>query len=271
MTDQHSSTKKTRSHVSEHGSGVFVATTELASCLGSGVPRLRIQGYGGIVLASSVEWTTEDVATPAGKTECEPCVERERVLTDGGTRPETETARGAVHGSAPSDRATARGTDGPKSSVGHKESCKRTHTFSGNLVDFRVGNKPETVAGDVLEWKGWSFKMRQFFSVVEEELHTELVDVEANPMRELLMVNMNQPQKTRARQLAFMLTMHTKDRAVQMITKPSDPTNGYEILRRFLEEWEPAHRGRYRAMLMTILQVFFTRDRGQAMKSGSDS
>ena len=96
-----------------------------------------------------------------------------------------------------------------------------------------------------------------------KELYTELVDVEANPLRELLMVNMNQPQKTRVRQLAFMLTMDTKDRALQMITKLSNPTNGYEIWRRFLEEWRPAHRGRYRAMLM-VLQFSFTGDRGQA-------
>ena len=104
--------------------------------------------------------------------------------------------------------------------------------------------------------------MRQKISDVDEELFTELVDVEANPLRELLMVNMNQPQKTRTRQLAFMLTMHTKDRARQMITKLSDPCNRYEIWRRFLEEWEPAHRSRYRAMLMTILQFTFARDRG---------
>ena len=83
--------------------------------------------------------------------------------------------------------------------------------------------------------EGWSFT-----SDVDEELFTELVDVEANPLRELLMVNMNQPQKTRTRQLAVMLTMHTKDRARQMITKLSDPCNRYEIWRRFLEEWEPS-------------------------------
>ena len=28
----------------------------------------------------------------------------------------------------------------------------------GNLVDLRVGNKPETFAGEAHEWKGWSFK-----------------------------------------------------------------------------------------------------------------
>ena len=61
-------------------------------------------------------------------------------------------------------------------------------------------------------------------------------------------------------------TMHTKDRALQMITKLSDPANGFEIWRRFLEEWEPAHRGRYRAMLMQLLQFPFVGDRGQALE-----
>ena len=93
----------------------------------------------------------------------------------------------------------------------------------------------------------------------------ELVDVEANPLRELHMTGMNEAQKKRARQLAFMLTMHTKDRALQMITMLSDPTNGFAICRRFLEEWEPAHRGRYRAMLMQLLQPF-TEDRGRALE-----
>ena len=77
---------------------------------------------------------------------------------------------------------------------------------------------------------------------------------------------MIEPQKKRARQLAFMLTMHTKDRTLQMITKLSDPADGFEIWRRFLEEWEPAHRGRYQAMLMQLLQFPFTRDRGQALE-----
>ena len=63
-----------------------------------------------------------------------------------------------------------------------------------------------------------------------------------------------------------MLTMHTKDRALQMITKRSDPANRFEIWRRFLEEWEPAHRGRYRAMLMQLLQFPVVGDRGQALE-----
>ena len=110
-------------------------------------------------------------------------------------------------------------------------------------VDLRVGNKPETFAGETHEWKGWTFKMRQYISAVDEELYVELVDVEANPLRELPLAGMNEPQKKPARQLAFMLTMHTKDRALQMITKLRDPANGFEIWRRFLEEWEPAYRG----------------------------
>ena len=107
--------------------------------------------------------------------------------------------------------------------------------------------------------------MRQYIAAVDE-FYLELVNVEANPLREMLLARMNEHQKRRARQLAFMLTMHTKDRSLQMITKLSDPANGFEFLRRFLEEWEPAHRGRYRAMLMQLLQFPFTGDRGQALE-----
>ena len=133
----------------------------------------------------------------------------------------------------------------------------------GNLVDLRVGNKPETFAGEAHEWKSWSFK---YISAVDEELYVELVDVEANPLRELPLAGMSEAQKKRARQLAFTLTMHTKERALQMITKLRDPANGFEIWRRLLEQWEPAHGGRYRAMLMQLLQFPFTGDRGQALE-----
>ena len=75
----------------------------------------------------------------------------------------------------------------------------------GNLVDLGVGNKLETFAGETHEWKGWSFKMRQYIAAVDEELYLELVNVEANPLREVPLVGMNEPQKRRARQLAFML------------------------------------------------------------------
>ena len=40
-----------------------------------------------------------------------------------------------------------------------------------NLVDLRVGNKPETFAGETHEWKGWSFKMLQYIAAVDEELY----------------------------------------------------------------------------------------------------
>ena len=135
-----------------------------------------------------------------------------------------------------------------------------------NLVDLRVGTKPETFAGETHEWKGWSFKMRQYIAAVVEELYLEFVSVEANSLLEMPLAVMNEPQKRRARQLAFMLTMHTKDRALQMITKLSGPANGFEIWRRFLEEWEPTHTGRYRAMLMQLLQFPFVGDRGQALE-----
>ena len=99
----------------------------------------------------------------------------------------------------------------------------------GNLVDLRVGNKLETFTGETHEWKGWSFKMRQYISAVDEELYVELVDVEAKASRELPLSAMNEPQKKRARQLAFMLTMHTKNRALQMTTKLSDPTRSGDV------------------------------------------
>ena len=98
--------------------------------------------------------------------------------------------------------------------------------------------------------------MRQHVSAADEELHVENVDVEAKPPRGLPVPGMQDAAKEkRARQLAFMLTMHTQERALQMITKLSGPTKGFEICRRFLEEWEPAHRDRYRAMLMQSLLV----------------
>ena len=105
-----------------------------------------------------------------------------------------------------------------------------------------------------------------YIAAVDEELHLELVNVEANPLREMPFAGMNEHQKRGARQFVFMLTMHSKNPALQMITKLSDPANGFEIWRRFLEEWEPAHRGRYRAMLMQLLQFPFTGDRGQALE-----
>ena len=76
------------------------------------------------------------------------------------------------------------------------------------------------------------------------------------------MTAMTEVQKKRGRQLAFMLMMHPKDRALQKITKLSDPTNGFEICRRLLEVWEPAHRGskerERRALLSCVgLPVFF--------------
>ena len=117
----------------------------------------------------------------------------------------------------------------------------------GKLVDLRIGNKPETLA-------------------VDEKLSAELVDVEANPLGELSLLGMSDVRKKRAMQLAFMLLMHTKNRAIQMITRLSDPVNGLEIWRRFLKEWEPVNRGRYRAMLMQLLQCPLTESRGRALE-----
>ena len=114
-------------------------------------------------------------------------------------------------------------------------------------VDLRIGNERETLA-------------------VDEKLCAELADVEANPLGELLLPGMNDAREKRVEQLAFMLMMHTKNRAIQMITRLSDPVNGLEIWRRFLEEWEPVNRGRYRAMLMQLLQCPLMGNRGQALE-----
>ena len=81
--------------------------------------------------------------------------------------------------------------------------------------------------------------MRQYIAAVDEELYLEHLNVEANPLREMPLAGMNEPQKNRARQLA----MH------------ADDAHGFEIWRRFQEELEPAHRGRYRAMLMQLFAV----------------
>ena len=84
-------------------------------------------------------------------------------------------------------------------------------------------------------------KMRQYVAAVDEELYIELLDVDSNPLRELPLAGLDVLQKRRARQLVFTLTMHTRDRALQMITKRRDPANGFQIWRRFLKEWESAH------------------------------
>ena len=102
--------------------------------------------------------------------------------------------------------------------------------------------------------------------MVEEKLYAEHADVEANPLGELFLPGMSDVQKKRAKQLAFMLMMHTKIRAIQMVTRLSVPVSGLEIWRRFLEEWEPVNRGRYRAMLMQLLQCPLMGSRGQALK-----
>ena len=92
----------------------------------------------------------------------------------------------------------------------------------GKPVDLRIGSELETLA-------------------VDEKLCAELADVEANPLGEFSLLGMNDAREKRIEQLAFM--MHTKNRAIQMITRLSDSVNGPEIWRRFLEEWEPVNRG----------------------------
>ena len=73
---------------------------------------------------------------------------------------------------------------------------------------------------------------------VDEKLYAELANVEANPFGELSLPGMTD-------------------------------VNGLKIWRRFLEEWEPVNRGRYRAMLMQLLQGPLRGSRGQALRSGN--
>ena len=58
-----------------------------------------------------------------------------------------------------------------------------------------LGKKPETFAGETHERKGWSFKMRQYIAAVDEKIHLERGNVEANPLREMPLAGMNEPQK----------------------------------------------------------------------------
>ena len=89
--------------------------------------------------------------------------------------------------------------------------------YKGKPVDLRIGNEPETLA-------------------VDEKLCAELADVEANPLGELSLLGMNDAREKRIKQLAFMLMVHARNRAIQMITRLIDPVNGLEIWRRSLSD-----------------------------------
>ena len=83
--------------------------------------------------------------------------------------------------------------------------------YRGKPVDFRLGNEPETLA-------------------IDEKLYAELADVEANPLEEVSLPGMSDGRKKRVVQLAFMLMVQTKNRAIQMITRLSDPVTGTQDL-----------------------------------------
>ena len=91
-----------------------------------------------------------------------------------------------------------------------------------------------------------------------------MTHVEANLMRESNTADMGAGCQSRARQLALAPTVRTKDIALEMGAKLCDPNVGYEIQRRLLEEWDPARRGRCRAMLMQVLPFKVEKDRRQA-------
>ena len=94
---------------------------------------------------------------------------------DGRTCEEAATAGNASGSAARSDRTSA----GTADATTNDDRCGESSTNSSypaqdarvNLVDLRVGNKPETFAGETHEWKGWSFKMRQYIAAVDEELY----------------------------------------------------------------------------------------------------
>ena len=73
-----------------------------------------------------------------------------------------------------------RTSTGPAVATTNDDRCGQSSTNSsypncpsakGNLLDLRVGNKPETFVGETHEWRGSSFKMRQYVAAVDEELH----------------------------------------------------------------------------------------------------
>ena len=64
-----------------------------------------------------------------------------------------------------------------------------------------------------------------------------------------------------------MLTVHTKDRALQMIEKLSDPANGFEIWRRVLEEWRAGAQRTVPSDADAVAAVSVCgRQRGQALE-----
>ena len=108
----------------------------------------------------------------------------------------------------------------------------------GILVELRVGIKPETFATEAHEWEDWSFKMRQCVSAVDEALNVEIVDVEANPLRELPWAGMSKTSE----ETSETACVHVDDAHERASTSDDYETWRSGEWRRFLAEWELAHR-----------------------------
>eukprot|EP00969_Alexandrium_andersonii_P333743 14749550-Alexandrium_andersonii.AAC.1 len=80
--------------------------------------------------------------------------------------------------------------------------------------------------------------MRRYIGALGEDFRVELQNTETAP-EDLLMRDMGEASKKRARSLAYILTMTTEGRALHKVSASLEPDNGYFIWRRFLEEWEP--------------------------------
>ena len=67
------------------------------------------------------------------------------------------------------------------------------------MVDLKFERSRRRFAGETHEWKGWSFKMRQYTAAVDEELYLELLNVEAFFCEKWFLTIMNEFQRRRAR------------------------------------------------------------------------
>ena len=156
--------------------------------------------------------------------------------------------------SSSTDRATVRKTDESEKNAGHGESCKCDHVSIGNhLANIRLENK-STLIGEVPEWKNWIVKECQYLSAVEEKLYSywargyesQFAAWASHYERELV-----------AAEASKISRIHTDDTHEGQST-PDDheaqrPHQRIWDWRRFLCAWQPAHRHRYRIMLMIIL------------------
>ena len=92
--------------------------------------------------------------------------------SDGRTCAEVATAGNASGSAARSDRTSAGQLMRQQTTIDAERPARTpvdpiAQDARVNLVELRVGNKLETFAGETHEWKGWSFKMRQYIAGVD--------------------------------------------------------------------------------------------------------